>query len=68
MAKKNAAILLIVLGVLIVLVALSFGVYQVKISEVIAVFLPEELAGFKLGKRIFGPWVSYPGCTGRNSS
>ena len=54
MAKKNAAILLIGFGMLIVLVAVSYGVYQAKISEVAAVSLPEEVAGLTLGRRIFG--------------
>jgi len=54
MSKKHSALLLIGFGVFVILVALAYGYYQQRISQIGPAPLPGEIAGLTLRGRVFG--------------
>jgi hypothetical protein len=54
MSKKRSALLLIGFGVFVILVALAYGYYQQRISQIGPAPLPGEIAGLTLRGRVFG--------------
>ena len=54
MSKKRSALLLIGFGVVVILVALVYGVYQQRMSQIEPAPLPGEIAGLPLRGRVFG--------------
>ena len=54
MSKNITARLLIASGIVVVLVALVYGVYQQRVSQIEPAPLPGEIAGLSLGARVLG--------------
>ena len=53
-SKSRSALLLIGFGIIVILVALAYGAYQLRISQFESAPLPAEIAGLPLGGRLFG--------------
>ena len=54
MSEKRSALLLICFGVFVILVAMAYGVYQQRISQIGPAPLPGEIAGLPLRGRVVG--------------